>query len=93
MFTKCGRVPDATGIPHSDLRPDSIRREMEQSLKRLKLDYVDLYQIHWPDHETGTPVEASWETLLALQQEGKTRRVGVSNSMCLCWSDVRPSGM
>ncbi|MDW8208706.1 MAG: aldo/keto reductase [Chloroherpetonaceae bacterium] len=79
VFTKCGRVPDATGTPHSDLRPESIRREMEQSLKRLRLDYVDLYQIHWPDHETGTPIEASWETLLALQREGKTRWIGVSN--------------
>jgi aryl-alcohol dehydrogenase-like predicted oxidoreductase len=79
LFTKCGRVPDETGTPHSDLRPASIRRDMEASLRRLRTDYVDLYQIHWPDNETGTPLEESWSTLAALQDEGKTRWIGVSN--------------
>jgi aryl-alcohol dehydrogenase-like predicted oxidoreductase len=79
IFTKCGRVPDETGTPHSDLRPASIRREMEASLRRLGTDYVDLYQIHWPDNETGTLLEESWSTLAALQDEGKTRWIGVSN--------------
>jgi aryl-alcohol dehydrogenase-like predicted oxidoreductase len=49
VFTKCGRVPDETGTPRGDLRPESIRREIEASLRRLGTDYVDLYQIHWPD--------------------------------------------
>jgi aryl-alcohol dehydrogenase-like predicted oxidoreductase len=79
VFTKCGRVPDGTGTPHGDLRPDSIRRQMEDSLRRLRADHVDLFQIHWPDTETGTPLEDSWATLAALQDEGKTRWIGVSN--------------
>ena len=79
VFTKCGRVPDAEGKPHGDLRPESIRREMDASLRRLGVDHVDLYQIHWPDKETGTPVEDSWATMAALQDEGKARWIGVSN--------------
>ena len=79
VATKCGRVPDAEGKPRGDLRPESIRKEMEASLRRLGTDYVDLYQIHWPDTETGTPVEESWGTLVELQQEGKARYLGVSN--------------
>jgi aryl-alcohol dehydrogenase-like predicted oxidoreductase len=79
VFTKCGRVPDETGTPHSDLTPASIRREMEASLRRLGTDYVDLYQFHWPDNDTGTPIEESWATMAALQDEGKTRWIGVSN--------------
>lgn len=79
VFTKCGRVPDDTGTPHSDLTPASIRREMDASLRRLGTDHVDLYQFHWPDKETGTPIEESWSTMAALQYEGKTRWIGVSN--------------
>lgn len=79
VATKCGRVPDETGTPHGDLRPDSLRQQLEDSLRRMKLDYVDLYQIHWPDSETGTPIEESWSALAALQQEGKIRFLGVSN--------------
>lgn len=79
LATKCGRVPDEQGVPHSDLRPESIRREMEASLRRLKTDYVDLYQIHWPDNETGTLIEESWRAMAALQEEGKARYLGVSN--------------
>jgi aryl-alcohol dehydrogenase-like predicted oxidoreductase len=79
VFTKCGRVPDETGTPHSDLTPASIRREMEASLRRLGTEYVDLYQFHWPDKDTGTPIEESWATMAALQDEGKTRWIGVSN--------------
>lgn len=79
IFTKCGRVPDEAGTPHGNLRPESIRREIEESLRRLQTDYVDLYQIHWPDTETGTPIEESWQTLAALQDEGKVRWLGVSN--------------
>src|SRR5947208_2520447 len=60
VATKCGRIADETGTPHSNLLPGSIRYEMDESLKRLKLDHVDLYQIHWPDSETGTPLEESW---------------------------------
>jgi aryl-alcohol dehydrogenase-like predicted oxidoreductase len=81
VATKAGRVwrdrPD--GEVGNDLRPASIRRELEESLRRLGSDHVDLYQFHWPDHATGTPVEDSWATMAALVEEGKVRHAGVSN--------------
>ena len=58
-------------------RPESIVYECEQSLKRLGVDYIDLYQIHWPD--TTTPFEESWNAMVRLQREGKVRAIGVSN--------------
>lgn len=79
VATKCGRVPDSEGTPHGSLQPDSIRRELDESLRRLGLDYIDLYQFHWPDTETGTPLEESWSTMAALQDSGKVRYIGVSN--------------
>ena len=79
VATKCGRVVDETGTPHSNLRPESIRAEMDASLRRLGVDHVDLYQIHWPDNETGTRLEDSWGVLADLLDEGKTRWIGVSN--------------
>jgi aryl-alcohol dehydrogenase-like predicted oxidoreductase len=62
VFTKCGRpwYGREGDEPTYDLRPETIRFELEQSLKRLGTDHVDLYQFHWPDTETGTPVEDSW---------------------------------
>ncbi len=77
IATKCGLVWDDRGRVRNNNRPDSIRRECEASLKRLNTDYIDLYQIHWPDPRT--PVEASWEEMLRLKQEGKVRYIGVSN--------------
>jgi aryl-alcohol dehydrogenase-like predicted oxidoreductase len=81
VFTKCGR--SWYGRPRdeigNDLRPDSIRFECEQSLRRLGLDRIDLYQIHWPDHETGTPIEESWGAMAALVDEGKVRWIGACN--------------
>lgn len=79
IFTKCGRVPDEEGKPHGDLRPASIRQQVEDSLRRLKIETIDLYQIHWPDKETGTPIEESWQAMVELKQEGKVRYLGVSN--------------
>ncbi len=58
-------------------RPESIAHELEQSLKRLGTDYIDLYQVHWPD--TSTPVEDSMAALLKLKDQGKIRAIGVSN--------------
>ena len=58
--------------------PASIRRELEGSLRRLKVERIDLYQMHWPA-EDGTPLEVYWETLLDLKKEGKVRAVGLSN--------------
>lgn len=79
VATKCGRVPDETGTPRSDLRPAGIRQQLEESLSRLKTDYVDLFQIHWPDNDTGTPLEESWAAMADLQREGKVKYLGVSN--------------
>ncbi|HYY78802.1 MAG TPA: aldo/keto reductase [Actinomycetes bacterium] len=81
LATKCGRnwYGRHDGEPHYDLRPESIRFELEQSLKRLGTDHVDLYQFHWPDTETGTPVEESWSTMAELADEGKVRWIGVCN--------------
>ena len=79
VFTKCGRVPDEEGKPHSDLRPEGIRQQLEDSLRRLNIETIDLYQIHWPDNENGVPIEESWQALADLQREGKVRFLGVSN--------------
>jgi aryl-alcohol dehydrogenase-like predicted oxidoreductase len=64
--------------PQRVLKPDSIRRECDASLRRLGVDHIDLYQFHWPD-ETGTPVEDSWNEMARLIEVGKVRLGGVSN--------------
>ena len=60
-----------------DSRPERIRQEVEDSLRRLRTDVIDLYQIHWPDLET--PIEETAKELAALRQEGKIKAIGVSN--------------
>jgi aryl-alcohol dehydrogenase-like predicted oxidoreductase len=64
--------------PRQTLRPQSIRRECEASLRRLGVERIDLYQFHWPE-ETGTPVEDSWGEMGRLVEEGKVHWAGVSN--------------
>jgi aryl-alcohol dehydrogenase-like predicted oxidoreductase len=81
VFTKCGVIwdeNDRAALPGRSLRPGSIRRECEDSLRRLGVERIDLYQFHWPD-ETGTPIEDSWEEMTRLVEEGKVRWAGVSN--------------
>jgi aryl-alcohol dehydrogenase-like predicted oxidoreductase len=81
IFTKCGLVwdeHDRMALPQRVLKPDSMRRECDASLRRLGVERIDLYQFHWPD-ETGTPVEDSWATMLGLVEAGKVRAAGVSN--------------
>lgn len=77
VFTKCTRVWDASGKVGRSLKADSIRRELEDSLRRLQVDVIDLYQIHWPDPEED--IEEAWSTLAQLQKDGKVRWIGVSN--------------
>jgi len=77
VFTKCSRVWDEAGEISSGLKADSVRRECEASLRRLAVDTIDLYQIHWPMPDSD--VEEGWDTLARLQQEGKVRWIGVSN--------------
>jgi aryl-alcohol dehydrogenase-like predicted oxidoreductase len=77
VFTKCSLVWDEQHQIHHSLKVESIRRECEASLRRLKTDAIDLYQIHWPDPDED--IEEGWATLANLQEEGKVRWIGVSN--------------
>jgi aryl-alcohol dehydrogenase-like predicted oxidoreductase len=79
VFTKCGVNWYDDGEPKRTLHPEGIRFECEQSLKRLGVDTIDLYQFHWPDEVSGTPVEESWGVMKELVDEGKVRWAGVSN--------------
>lgn len=77
VFTKCERRWDENRTIYKSLKRDSIREECENSLRRLKLDVIDLYQIHWP--EPDEDIEEGWEALAQLKAEGKVRWIGVSN--------------
>src|SRR5580692_11674947 len=77
VFTKCSMVwNDHRAIGHS-LKADSIRRECEASLRRLHVDRIDLYQVHWPDPVE--EIEEGWAAMAKLMEEGKVRNIGVSN--------------
>jgi len=78
VFTKCGLRWDAQGQTRRVLTPDSIRQECEDSLRRLKVEAIDLYQIHWPVEDVHE-LEEGWSTMAQLQREGKARWIGVSN--------------
>jgi aryl-alcohol dehydrogenase-like predicted oxidoreductase len=85
VFTKCGLVWDEanpTTPPRRIGRPDSLRRELEGSLRRLGVERIDLFQMHWPADD-GTPLEKYWGTLVELKAEGKVRAVGLSNHSAL----------
>ena len=77
IFTKCGLVWDDKRQISRSLEAASVRRELEASLRRLNVDVIDLYQIHWPDPEP--EIEEGWQTMTQLQKEGKVRYMGVSN--------------
>jgi aryl-alcohol dehydrogenase-like predicted oxidoreductase len=77
VFTKCERTWNEKGEISGVLKADSIRKECEASLRRLKVDFIDLYQIHWPQPDED--VEEGWGALVKLKEEGKVRWIGVSN--------------
>ena len=70
---------DETGHITPNHSATSIRKECEASLRRLQVETIDLYQIHWPPADNGRGLEEAWSTLMALQKEGKARWIGVSN--------------
>jgi aryl-alcohol dehydrogenase-like predicted oxidoreductase len=77
VFTKCGIVWDERRETKRTIQPESIRKEVDQSLQRLKLDVIDLYQIHWPEPDDA--IEAAWAMMARLREQGKVRHIGVSN--------------
>lgn len=84
VFTKCSLVWDDSRVVSHNLTAASIRQEVEDSLRRLEVERIDLYQVHWPRWKaqpTPAPgsVEEAWTTLAELQQAGKLRHIGVSN--------------
>ncbi|MET9735768.1 aldo/keto reductase [Streptomyces sp. NPDC006458] len=96
VFTKCGLVwdeNDPSAAPRNSMSPASVRREVEGSLRRLNVESIDLYQVHWPDTggealdyndpqsqvAGGTPLEEYWQVMADLKTEGKVRAIGLSN--------------
>ncbi|MFC4123327.1 aldo/keto reductase [Nocardia rhizosphaerae] len=96
VFTKAGLIwadgDDPTGPPRRIMRPESVRAELEGSLRRLRVDHVDLYQVHWPDTgaafvygadsrvtDAATPLAEYWQVMADLKREGKVRAIGLSN--------------
>ena len=77
VFTKCERRWDENRKIYPSLKAASIRQECEDSLRRLNVDVIDLYQIHWPEPEAD--IEEGWTEMARLKDEGKVRWIGVSN--------------
>src|SRR6266404_2853489 len=77
VFTKCERTWNENREIRPVLRADSVRKECENSLQRLKIDTIDLYQIHWP--EPDADIEEGWSALAKLKEQGKVRWCGASN--------------
>ncbi|MGA9295674.1 MAG: aldo/keto reductase [Ignavibacteriaceae bacterium] len=79
IFTKCSLVWDENRNISNSYKPESIRNECENSLRRLKVDAIDLYQMHWPPPDDNSLIDAAWETMARLREEGKVKWIGVSN--------------
>lgn len=77
IATKCGRSWDANRVPYADLNADTIRKEIDASLKRLGVDVIDLYQMHWPQPEE--KIEEAWGVMADGVKAGKIRYIGVCN--------------
>jgi aryl-alcohol dehydrogenase-like predicted oxidoreductase len=87
VFTKCSLIWDEKGNISHSLEPSSLRKELENSLRRLRVDTIDLYQIHWPSFPHGRSgtsfsdagIEEAWQALSEMQSQGKIHYLGVSN--------------
>jgi aryl-alcohol dehydrogenase-like predicted oxidoreductase len=79
VFTKCGLRWDPRGNVRKTITAESIQREAEDSLRRLSVDVIDLYQIHWPPDPDSAELDEGWSTMANLQRQGKVRWIGVSN--------------
>jgi aryl-alcohol dehydrogenase-like predicted oxidoreductase len=90
IATKCGLRWDADETITNDLKPATIEREIDDSLRRLNTDYVDIYQIHWPD--PATPIGETMETLNRIKAAGKIRHIGVSNFSVALMDEARQYG-
>lgn len=77
VATKCGRINREDGSVFGRIKRESVIEECEASLRRLEIDAIDLYQIHWPDPDED--IEECWEAMVDLERQGKVRKVGVSN--------------
>jgi aryl-alcohol dehydrogenase-like predicted oxidoreductase len=78
IFTKCARIWNEKREIGTSLKAASIRRECENSLRRLRIDTIDLYQVHWPAADP-SETDEGWTELASLQKQGKARWIGVSN--------------
>ena len=94
VFTKCSLVWDEKGAISHSLKAASVRKELEDSLRRLETDVIDLYQVHWSKtwgmQEPAPDIEEGWRTLAALQKEGKVRHIAVSNFDIAEMDRIRP---
>ena len=77
IFTKCGLIWDSDKNISNSLKKESIEKEINDSLRRLDIDIIDLYQIHWPN--PNQEIEEAWETLAELKEKQKVRYIGISN--------------
>ena len=77
VATKFGRVIDDDGSISANIKRDSMISECEDSLRRLGVETIDLYQMHWPDPDSD--IEEAWQTMVELKQQGKVRHIGVCN--------------
>jgi aryl-alcohol dehydrogenase-like predicted oxidoreductase len=90
IFTKCARCWDENRQIIKRLKRESVRKECEDSLRRLRAEVIDLYQVHWP--EPDEDVEEGWEAMVELQQEGKVRWIGISNFTVAQMRRILPIG-
>jgi aryl-alcohol dehydrogenase-like predicted oxidoreductase len=79
VFTKCILKWDSAGQITPTFSAASVRKECDDSLQRLRVPVIDLYQVHWPPQDNGPGLEEAWQTVASLQKEGKVRWIGVSN--------------